>query len=248
MKTIISGSNHFIIPKKIVFTAFMVGLGAFFGMYLSEHLHAKRTETFLKKKNDSVKDANTKLVKEKSAYQSIFDELKDHLADWEKGRDMSLVEQAEHVTSFHEQARELLNGLKSMQDLLEEKEFQLWEKEGLLEYQEERLMDSEDLELEMASFINQLADKLLALNKTLPEGLERRPYYGHDFMLGDDEGDMIDDATRRQLRAKDDARRAFEYARRVVARRSTNGAIAAATRGGQRAHQFGAQTQAKRRP
>ncbi len=132
--------------------------------------------------------------------------------------------------------------------MLEEKEFQLWEKEGLLEYQEERLMDSEDLELEMASFINQLADKLLALNKTLPEGLERRPYYGHDFMLGDDEGDMIDDATRRQLRAKDDARRAFEYARRVVARRSTNGAIAAATRGGQRAHQFGAQTQAKRRP
>ena len=111
MKTIISGSNHFIIPKKIVFTAFMVGLGAFFGMYLSEHLHAKRTETFLKKKNDSVKDANTKLVKEKSAYQSIFDELKDHLADWEKGRDMSLVEQAEHVTSFHEQARELLNDL-----------------------------------------------------------------------------------------------------------------------------------------
>ena len=72
MKTIISGSNHFIIPKKIVFTAFMVGLGAFFGMYLSEHLHAKRTETFLKKKNDSVKDANEKLVKEKYAYQSIF--------------------------------------------------------------------------------------------------------------------------------------------------------------------------------
>ena len=150
MKTIISGSNHFIIPKKIVFTAFMVGLGAFFGMYLSEHLHAKRTETFLKKKNDSVKDANTKLVKEKSAYQSIFDELKDHLADWEKGRDMSLTEQAEHVTSFHDQAQQLMQGLQDMQDLLEEKEFQLWEKEGLLEYQEERLMNTEDLEMEMA--------------------------------------------------------------------------------------------------
>merc|ERR1719454_586800 len=97
MKTIISGSNHFIIPKKIVFTAFMVGLGAFFGMYLSEHLHAKRTETFLKKKNDSVKDANTKLVKEKSAYQSIFDELKDHLADWEKGREHQAREGEERV-------------------------------------------------------------------------------------------------------------------------------------------------------
>ena len=76
----------------------------------------------------------------------------------------------------------------------------------------------------MASLINQLADKLLALNKTLPEGLERRPYYGHDFMLGDDEGDMIDDATRRQLRAKDDAaslraRAAVLARRRRTARR-----------------------------
>ena len=248
MKTIISGSQHFIIPKKIVMTTFMVGMGAFVGTYISEHMHYRQNEQFIRSKNLGVQESNSKLLREKIAYESIFDELKDHLADWEKGRDMSLVEQAEHVTNFHEQAQELLKGLKSMQDLLEEKEFQLWEKEGLLEYQEERLMDSEDLELEMASFINQLADKLLALNKTLPEGLERRPYYGHDFMLGDDEGDMIDDATRRQLRAKDDARRAFEYARRVVARRSTNGAIAAATRGGQRAHQFGAQTQAKRRP
>ena len=116
MKTIISGSNHFIIPKKIVFTAFMVGLGAFFGMYLSEHLHAKRTETFLKKKNDSVKDANEKLIKEKSAYQSIFDELKDHLADWEKGRDMSLTEQAEHVTSFHDQVRGSLCAVCTLED------------------------------------------------------------------------------------------------------------------------------------
>ena len=116
MRTIISGSNHFIIPKKIVFTAFMVGLGAFFGMYLSEHLHAKRTETFLKKKNDSVKDANEKLIKEKSAYQSIFDELKDHLADWEKGRDMSLTEQAEHVTSFHDQVRGSPCAVRALED------------------------------------------------------------------------------------------------------------------------------------
>ena len=36
---------------------------------------------------------------------------------------------------------------------------QLWEKEGLLEYQEERLMNSEDLELEMANYINEMAVK-----------------------------------------------------------------------------------------
>merc|ERR1719198_2284078 len=161
----------------------MVGLGAFFGMYLSEHLHAKRTETFLKKKNESVKDANEKLVKEKSAYQSIFDELKDHLADWEKGRDMSLTEQAEHVTSFHDQ------GLQVMQDLLEEKEFQLWEKEGLLEYQEERLMNTEDLEMEMAGYINDMATSLQALNASLPDGLEQQPYFGQQFGSTDDDPD-----------------------------------------------------------
>ena len=43
---------------------------------------------------------------------------------------MSLTEQAEHVTSFHDQAQQLMQGLQDMQDLLEEKEFQLWEKEG----------------------------------------------------------------------------------------------------------------------
>ena len=125
MKTIISGSQHFIIPKKIVMTTFMVGMGAFVGTYISEHMHYRQNEQFIRSKNLGVQESNSKLLREKIAYESIFDELKDHLADWEKGRDMSLVEQAEHVTSFHEQARELLNGLKSMQDLLEEKEFQL---------------------------------------------------------------------------------------------------------------------------
>ena len=157
MKTIISGSNHFIIPKKIVATTCMVGAAFFVGTYISEHMHYRQNEQFIRAKNLGVQESNSKLLREKIAYESIFDELKDHLADWEKGRDMSLVEQAEHVTSFHEQARELLNGLKSMQDLLEEKEFQLWEKEGLLEYQEERLMNTEDLEMEMAGCAPSLA-------------------------------------------------------------------------------------------
>ena len=178
MKTIISGSQHFIIPKKIVMTTFMVGMGAFVGTYISEHMHYRQNEQFIRAKNLGVQESNSKLLREKIAYESIFDELKDHLADWEKGRDMSLVEQAEHVTSFHDQAQQLMQGLQDMQDLLEEKEFQLWEKEGLLEYQEERLMNTEDLELEMSGFINGMAAALLAKNATLPEGLTDQPYYG----------------------------------------------------------------------
>lgn len=82
-----------------------------------------------------------------------------------------------------------------MQDLLEEKEFQLWEKEGLLEYvfsllhtllrafcryQEERLMNTEDLEQEMTGYINKMAATLLARNQTLPAGLVEEPYFGQN--------------------------------------------------------------------
>ena len=68
--------------------------------------------------------------------------------------------------------------MQSMQDLLEEKEFQLWEKEGLLEYQEERLVNTEDLETEMAAYINEMASQLLKRGKALPAGLADQPYFG----------------------------------------------------------------------
>ena len=79
-----------------------------------------------------------------------------------------------------------------MQDLLEEKEFQLWEKEGLLEYQEERLMNTEDLELEMTGYINAMAAALLVKNQTLPSGLTDQPYFGSG--VGDENDDAPVDA------------------------------------------------------
>jgi hypothetical protein len=100
---------------------------------------------------------------------------------------MSLEQQAQHVVSFQEQAQALMEGLSDMQTLLEEKEFQLWEKEGLLEYQEERLMNSEDLELEMANYINEMAQTLRDKNASLPAGLEEKPYYGSQLANVDDD-------------------------------------------------------------
>lgn len=100
---------------------------------------------------------------------------------------MSLEQQAKHVISFQEQAQTLMEGLSDMQTLLEEKEFQLWEKEGLLEYQEERLMNSEDLELEMANYINEMAQTLLGKELSLPAGLEEKPYYGSQLTNVDDD-------------------------------------------------------------
>jgi hypothetical protein len=131
--------------------------------------------------------SNDKLKQEKTEYQVIFGELSEHLDEWKKGRDMSMEQQAKHVQSFQEQAQALMEGLSDMQTLLEEKEFQLWEKEGLLEYQEERLMNSEDLELEMANYINEMAQMLLQKNETLPPGLEEKPYYGSQLANVDDD-------------------------------------------------------------
>mmetsp|Transcript_31167 Transcript_31167/g.90594 ORF Transcript_31167/g.90594 Transcript_31167/m.90594 type:complete len:226 (-) Transcript_31167:904-1581(-) len=188
MSSVISGTQHFIIPKRIVWTTILVGIGTFLGMYLSEHIRAKQTEVFLKNKNMGVKSANERLKQEKDEYQDIFRRLSGHLDVWKKGRDMTLEQQTAHVTTFQEHAQQLMEGLDDMQTLLEEKEYQLWEKEGLLEYQEERLMNSEDLELEMANYINEMAKLLTDKNLTLPAGLQDKPYYGSQI------GGLYDDA------------------------------------------------------
>ena len=72
------------------------------------------------------------------------------LHDWKQAHDLSLDAQKTQLESFKESSEALMNGLDDVRTVLEEKEFQLWEKEGLLEYQEERLLDSEDQEVQMA--------------------------------------------------------------------------------------------------
>ena len=116
------------------------------------------------------------------------------LDDWRSAHDLNVDSNRERLASFKESSEALMNGLDDVRTVLEEKEFQLWEKEGLLEYQEERLLDSEDQEVQMALYINILARSVLALNLTLPEGLEEQPYYGESRARAP--GD--DDAQRRR--------------------------------------------------
>jgi hypothetical protein len=71
-----------------------------------------------------------------------------------------------------------MEGLQSVQDRVEEKEFRLWETEVLLEYLEEKLANTEDLETEMAAYINKMASQLLKTGKALPAGLADQPYFG----------------------------------------------------------------------
>jgi hypothetical protein len=69
--------------------------------------------------------------------QALFGDMNDHLEEWKKGQDLTFEHQQERIESFQGQAEALIQGLEDVRTVLEEKEFQLWEKEGLLEYQEE---------------------------------------------------------------------------------------------------------------
>lgn len=155
----------------------MVATGLFLGMFIATNIRSRQIHEHLKNKSVVIKKTNTELKDGKEEYQAIFMELRKHLEEWKVGHDLSPQDHENRVSSFSSQAGQLMEGLSDMQVLLEEKEFQLWEKEGLLEYQEERLMNSEDLELEMASYINDLAQELLKRKQKLPEGLDTKPYF-----------------------------------------------------------------------
>mmetsp|Transcript_6882 Transcript_6882/g.28738 ORF Transcript_6882/g.28738 Transcript_6882/m.28738 type:complete len:157 (-) Transcript_6882:250-720(-) len=91
-----------------------------------------------------------------------------------------------------------------MQDILDDKEFQLWEKEGLLEYQEDRLLHTEDIEIEMQGYIFAMAETLVTHNKTLPKGLVDEPWFNLPSLNG--EHGLADAAARRSA-AEEPARR-----------------------------------------
>mmetsp|Transcript_20919 Transcript_20919/g.62416 ORF Transcript_20919/g.62416 Transcript_20919/m.62416 type:complete len:206 (-) Transcript_20919:22-639(-) len=188
MSGVVSGSSHLIIPKRIMAVASVAIVGGLSGILLSNHMYSRSVETFLKEKTQMVAKSNRQLESEQEDYRALFNKL-----TWQLDQDEAKGEGREYTKeeagSFHQLAARLLEGLQSMQDLLEEKEFQLWEKEGLLEYQEERLVNTEDLETEMAGFINAMAATLLANNATLPEGLVDQPYYGASGRSDDGPGD-----------------------------------------------------------
>ena len=165
---IVSGSGHFLIPKKILLVAVLISAGVGGGILMSNRLYARRVEAFLEQKHKSVKNQHKQLEKEREEYRSLFTKLTDQL---------NTQKDSPKLKDFQVLATRLLEGLQTMQDLLEEKEFQLWEKEGLLEYQEERLMNTEVLELEMTNYINIMAAALLAKNITLPDGIIDQPYF-----------------------------------------------------------------------
>ncbi|KAJ8602256.1 hypothetical protein CTAYLR_003635 [Chrysophaeum taylorii] len=175
---IVCGSEHLIMPRK-VFMMFVLGAaGVFGGVVVSNHFYSRRIERFLAAKTKSVKTQNKQLEKEQGEYRDLFNKLTHQIDQDQAGHpptDRELTK--ESVVSFHQLATARLSrGLPN--DLLEEKEFQLWEKEGLLEYQEERLMNTEDLEREMTAYINTMAATLVSRNQTLPEGLIDQPYFG----------------------------------------------------------------------
>lgn len=178
--SITSGTSHLIIPKRIVLTTIMIGLGAMLGMYLSEHMRAARTATILKTKNQAIKDKNELLVSEKEGYSDMLKELEGHMTEWAEEGGVP-DEFLDKHKGFHDIAEALMKQVQSVHDLLIEKEYELIDKEALLEYQEQQLMDSEELEDRMVGYINTMATKLVALKQPLPAGLEAEPFFYVDM-------------------------------------------------------------------
>lgn len=201
----ISGAQHVIVSRKSLFQITLLAVAVFIGTIVAENLRLHHNSTKLKDSRGAMKGTNMRLKAEKDDYKNLFKQMSAQLDDWKAAHDLSLEAQKTRITTFKESSEALMLGLDDVRTVLEEKEFQLWEKEGLLEYQEERLLDSEDQEVQMALYINMLAQNMLALNLTLPDGLEEQPYYGqeranHDDAAGDDAIRRI--RKRRRLRSK----------------------------------------------
>eukprot|EP00640_Fibrocapsa_japonica_P007558 CAMPEP_0113939152 /NCGR_PEP_ID=MMETSP1339-20121228/5523_1 /TAXON_ID=94617 /ORGANISM="Fibrocapsa japonica" /LENGTH=147 /DNA_ID=CAMNT_0000942575 /DNA_START=275 /DNA_END=718 /DNA_ORIENTATION=- /assembly_acc=CAM_ASM_000762 len=140
----------------------------------------------LERKNAAVKEKNDQLSSEKSEYEDIVKQLEDHMEEWTEEGEIP-AEFMEKHKAFHAKASNLIEQMHAVHTLLMEKEYELYDKEALLEYQEEQLMDSEDFEDRMIGYINEMGPKLKSHNEALPEGLEDEVWYGKDWTFSEDE-------------------------------------------------------------
>ena len=187
---------HVLVSRQTLFLALCAFVAAGAGAWFTEHWHATHKEEFYRAKSFGGRMTGMRLRSERDGYEEVFTTLRDSLQAWKDahgGGDPTTTAAATSSgaaaapgrggaiapnASLAEQAQVLLQGLEDMQSVVEEKEFQLWEREGLLEYQEERLLNSEELELEMAGYINRMAALYREQGMPLPGGLEDKPYLG----------------------------------------------------------------------
>ena len=174
MSGIQSGSTHLIIPKRIFAVVTLVALGGLSGVLVSNHLYNRQVGKFLHEKTRAAHKANWYLMQENYASRALFHKLTVQMD--EDAKDGMITQ--EESGGFHQLAQRFMEGLQRIQDLVGEKDFRLWEYENKLEYIEERLANAEELETEMAAYINKMASQLLKTGKALPAGLADQPYFG----------------------------------------------------------------------
>jgi len=200
--TWLSGARHVIVSRKAI-AVFVAASALVAGLFAAERIRLHHNATRLKEGKRRIEGTNLRLQAEKDDYKTLFQQMGEHLEHWKAAKEEG--SQKKHALSFHEMGEALMLGLDDVRRVLEEKEFQLWEKEGLLEYQEERLLDSEDAEVQMATYVNLLAKAMLDNNLTLPEGLKDQPYFGGgarrtgSFFKDDDDDDGAGGARRARL-------------------------------------------------
>jgi hypothetical protein len=162
------GSVFVLLDKRHLFPLLIVALSIFGGIKLHAQLLIRESVKRHRERNAKVKIMNTRLIAEK-------DELKQLMKHIEQNK-KSDSNQLSEATEFKDAATAVFNSLQERGDLLASKEELLWAKELEIVETRRRMSARQEIETEMAQFINSMASTLIEHNCSIPSGLARKPY------------------------------------------------------------------------
>jgi hypothetical protein len=159
-------SLAFVLDKRWLLPIVLLTLGMFGGIKLHSHLRLKQvierqTETTIR-----VQHTNELLISEKTHLEDILDGI----------RNREGIPGLSDATAFSAKASQVFQHLHERTELLASKEQLLWQKEMQLDEARALVTARSGVETEMAQFINVMAEKLISMNMTIPNGLSRKPF------------------------------------------------------------------------
>lgn len=76
---IVKGSEHLIMPKKVLLFTLLAASSVIGGVLFSNRLYARKVEAFLASKTKAVKRRNKNLEQERAEYRDLFEKLTNQL-------------------------------------------------------------------------------------------------------------------------------------------------------------------------
>lgn len=179
-----------LLDKRHLAPIIIVVLSIFVGIKMHGHLRIREAAKRHGERNARVREMNSRLVAEK-------EQIKDLMGRIQNSKTVKSPQLAE-ATEFKNAAEAIYTSLQERGDLLASKEELLWTKEMEI-IETRRLMSArQQIETEMAQFVNALASSLVDHNLTIPSGLASKPYVAASIVrriLGDSHSRFADWST-----------------------------------------------------